>query len=271
MTGDSFKAREQAGWREKAAAYDDMFTQISSQAIDPLLDGLGELEGKRLLDIACGPGHLAAAAARQGAAAQGVDFADTMLAQARAKYPALTFSEGDAENLPFPEASFDAIACNFGILHFEDADAALAEAHRVLREGGRYGFTVWCSPDQGSDFMELVFGAVQAHGDLDVGLPPAPPMFRFADPAECVSAAKSAGFSDPQVSRLELSWTADTPEEILELIYKSIVRTPMLLEAQTPEVRARIHQAIVSGASKYQTDETIELSFPAMMTVAVKA
>ncbi len=270
MAEKTFKDLEHAGWREKASAYDDIFAQITRQAIDPLLDGLGDLAGKRLLDVACGTGHLAAAGASRGADVEGVDFADTMLAKASANYPDIAFSEGDAEKLSYRDASFDAIACNFGLLHLENADAAISEAHSVLREEGRYAFTAWCSPDQGCDFMKLVFGSIQAHGTLDVGLPSAPPMFRFADPNECVSAVQSAGFSKPEVSRLELKWTANRPEEILELIYKSIVRAPMVLEAQTPEARERIHEAIMAGAETHRSGDKIELAFPAMMTVVAK-
>ncbi len=270
MINKTFKELEQAGWRDKAAAYDDIFALITRQAINPLLDSFGDLTGKRLLDVACGTGHLAAEGARRGANAEGTDFADTMLAKASANYPEITFHEGDAENLFYENASFDVIVCNFGLLHFEDADAAISEAYRVLRDGGQYAFTAWCSPDQGCDFMRLVWGAVQAHGNLDVDLPPAPPMFRFADAEECENAVRSAGFSSPEISRLELVWTASRADEIIELIYKSVVRAPMVLEAQTPEARERIHAAIIAGAEEFRSENKIELAFPAMMTIATK-
>ncbi len=270
MVSKTFKELEQSGWRNKAAAYDDIFALITRQAINPLLDSFGDLTEKRFLDVACGTGHLAAESARRGAIAEGIDFADTMLAKASANYPDIAFHQGDAENLSYENSSFDAIACNFGILHFENADTAISEAYRVLRSGGQFAFTAWCSPDQGGDFMRLVFGAVQAHGNLDVDLPPAPPMFRFADPKECESATQAAGFSKPEVSRLELVWTANHPDEILELIYKSVVRTPMVFEAQTSEDRERIHAAIISGAEEFRSGSKIQIAFPAIMTIATK-
>ena len=70
------------------------------------------------------------------------------------------------------------------MLHIADADAAISQAHRVLKPDGRYGFSVWCGPAQGGVFFELVLGAIQEHGTLDVDLPPAPPIFRFADPED---------------------------------------------------------------------------------------
>ena len=70
--------------------------------------------GVRLLDVASGPGYLAAAAAQRGADVVGVDFADSMVDQARRIYPALTFRIGSAEDLPFPDDDFDAVGISFG-------------------------------------------------------------------------------------------------------------------------------------------------------------
>jgi ubiquinone/menaquinone biosynthesis C-methylase UbiE len=202
--------------------------------------------------------------------AAGIDFADTMIERASVNYPNVAFSDGDAENLPYADASFDAVACPLGLLHFDNADAAIAEAYRVLSKGGKYAFTVWCSPDQGCDFMRLVFDSIQTYGTLDVGLPPTPPMFRFANADECVKAVTGAGFLEPEVSRLELKWIAKHSDELMDMIYKSVVRAPMVLEAQTPENRDRINDAIRTGAEALRTKNGIELAFPAMMTVATK-
>ena len=65
-----------------------------------------------------------------------------MVAQASAAYPRF-FREGDAEQLPYRDASFEYVACAFGLLHLQQPEQAMAEAWRVLRSGGRYSFTVW--------------------------------------------------------------------------------------------------------------------------------
>lgn len=270
MVTKTFKELEKSGWQDKASAYDDNFALITQHAIDPLLDNFDNLVGKRLLDLACGTGHLAGESARRGAEAEGIDFANKMVEIATVNYPYIVFHEGDAENLFYEDESFDAVACNFGMLHFENAELAISEVYRVLHNGGQFAFTVWCSPDQGSDFMQLILGAVQKYGSLDVDLPPAPPMFRFSDSVECKNAVKSAGFSSPKTTRLELEWVASSPDQIIELIYKSIVRTPMILEAQTPEARERIHAAIIKGAEAFQTQGKVIMAFPAMMTTAKK-
>ena len=269
MAKSTFKELEQTGWRQKANAYDAWFATITRQAIEPTLDALGDnFSETRLLDICTGTGHLAGAAAKRGALAEGLDFADAMVAEARTNYPKLTFQVGDAENLPYADATFDNVACGSGHLHFGDADQAIKEAHRVLVPGGRYAFTVWCGPDRGGEMFKLIIDAVHKHGNLDVPLPPAPPLFRFADPHESRTTLERLGFNDVQTSVLNLVWEPNRAEDILEMIYKSIVRTPMLLDLQTPEARQRIHADIVQNSEKHRIDNKLKLGFAAALVAA---
>ena len=108
MIAPTFKQIEHAAWVGRAAIYDDLAGALTRQAIGAILDPLGELKGKRLLDVACGTAHLVGAAAARGADAEGVDFAAPMVAKATDNYPGLTFIEGDGEALPYQEASLDA-------------------------------------------------------------------------------------------------------------------------------------------------------------------
>lgn len=204
MDEKTFRDLEHQGWLEKAEAYRDMWGTITEQAITPILATFGDLSGKRLLDVGSGTGELTAEAAGRGATAEGLDFAATMVAKASQKYPRIPFREGDAEKLPYPDGRFDAAVCSFGLLHMADADCALQEARRVLKAGGRYTFTAWCGPEQGGDFFKLVMGAIREHGTLDVPLPPAPPIFRFADTGERVGALSQAGFAAPETASLQL-------------------------------------------------------------------
>ena len=77
MAERTFQALEQAGWVARAAAYDDLFATITDQAIAPILDSFGDIADKRLLDVACGTGHIAGVAAERGAKSEGIDFAST--------------------------------------------------------------------------------------------------------------------------------------------------------------------------------------------------
>jgi SAM-dependent methyltransferase len=188
---------------------------------------------------------------------------------ARRRYPRIEFREGDAENVAFDPASFDAVVCAFGILHIADPDKAIAEAYRVLRPDGRFAFTVWAGPDR-HDFFAIVLKALEAHGNTQVSLPPAPPIFRFSDPGECRNALTQAGFVDVSVVELALKWRAPSIEAIPDCIYKSTVRTSMVLERQTPAARDRIHEAIHKSAERFAQDGAYEIAWPAVLAAARK-
>jgi len=259
-----FKEAERIGWSEKAGVYDDFAGRITAGAAAPLLEAVGLGEDMAFLDICCGTGTLAAAAARRGADVTAIDFAAPMVEEARRRHPGISFAVGDAEALDFPAGSFDAAACAFGILHLADPDRAFREAHRVLRSGGRYAFTVWLGPPA-HQFFHLVNEAIAAHG-APVELPPAPPMFRFADPDEARRSMEAAGFRHVEVTELPLVWTISGPRDVLAYVEKCTMRVAMVLDRQTPQARARIHEAIVEGAAALGT----ELAWPALMTVGTR-
>jgi demethylmenaquinone methyltransferase/2-methoxy-6-polyprenyl-1,4-benzoquinol methylase len=93
--------------------------------------------GSTALDVATGTGDLAIELARRGAEVTGSDFAPAMLEIARGKAPGLRFEEGDALNLSYEDASFDAVTVGFGARNFSDLDRGLGEMARVTKPGGR--------------------------------------------------------------------------------------------------------------------------------------
>ena len=176
----AFRNFERSGWEGVVAEYDVSFGSLTAQAIGPLLDSVNAGKSVRLLDVASGPGYVAAAAAKRGAAVVGIDFSAPMVMEARRRYPGIQFQEGDAEALPFPDGSFDAVVMNFGMLHLGRPDQALVEARRVLADGGRIGFTVWAKPEETVGFG-ITLRAIQAYGTMKVPLPEGPPFFRFSE------------------------------------------------------------------------------------------
>ena len=263
-----FKALEQAGWTEKAPAYDEHFAAITDQAIHPIFNSVGEVAGRKVLDICCGTGNLAAAAAARGALVTGVDFAPTMIEIARSKVADVHFQVGDAEALPFPGDTFDVVLCAFGLWHLPEPDRALAEAARVLKKDGVYAYTTWLPPQQGWDMFDLLLKAVRRHGTMEVDLPPAPPPFRFADEGEAQRALEEQGFGNIAVQKRTALWTGSCGDELLDLIYKGIVRAPMIIEAQTPQAREAIKQEIRSEAEAMRADGKITMRWPYLLASA---
>ena len=115
--------------------------------------------GQRALDVACGTGVLACAAAeRVGPAGSvvGLDPNDGMLSVARRKSERVEWKSGRAESIPFPSESFDAVVSQFGMMFFEDRVATLREMWRVLRPGGRLAVAVCDAVERSPGYAEVV-------------------------------------------------------------------------------------------------------------------
>lgn len=267
----AFRDLEHAGWTSATADYDDAFSRLTTQSVPALLEAVRAGPGVRLLDIACGPGHGTAEGAKRGARATGLDFSATMLALARSRHPSLEFVEGDAEKLPFPDASFDAVTMNYGLLHLDRPDTALAEAARVLAPGGRFAFTVWAPPDQARAFG-IVLGAVARHGNPNVPLPPGPPFFRFSDPAEAARSLSAAGLVATGTTMVPQHWSFGRAGELFDAMLAGTVRTAALLKAQAPQALREIAGAIeIEVASYRQADGGFALPMPSVLSGGRKA
>jgi len=266
---DAFRAFEHAGWERIPERYHESFANLTTQAIGPLLDAADVRGGAHLLDVAAGPGYVAGAAAQRGASVVGVDFSAAMVAQAHRQYPALEFREGDAEALPFPDGRFDTVVTNFGLLHLARPEKALAEAHRVLRSGGRIAFTVWAKPEVALGFG-IVLRAVQSHGNTNVPLPLGPPFFRFSEPRECSRVLLEAGFVTPAVTQVPQVWRLRSPAALFEIMLQGTVRTAGLLRAQTAEALDAIRADIRDAAKAHRKGDSIELPMPAVLASAIK-
>ena len=265
----SFHSFEQSGWQRAADRYGDAFGGLTSQTIPRLLTAVNVSSGTRLLDVASGPGYVAAAAAAVGAVAVGVDFSSEMVRLAAGRYPGIVFQEGDAEALAFPDQSFDAVTINFGVLHLARPDAALAEAYRVLVPGGRVALTVWAKPEVSVGFG-IVLRAIETHGRMDVPLPEGPPFFRFSDPDEAARSLGAAGFVRPHVEEIPLVWRLESSGALYEAFIEGAVRTAALLKGQTLEATAAIRRAIVESLGPYRRGGGYELPMAAVLSSAAR-
>ena len=253
-----------------SAHYHDIAGRITRQAVAPLLDRAKVRRGDVLIDIATGPGYVAAAARERGAYVVGMDFSPEMIADARANFPGLRFDQGDAESLSYEHGSFDIATCAFGMLHFPNPGRVVAEAHRILRPRGRFVFTVWCNPGKAK-----LFGAIadimQRFADPQaVKLPTGPGAFMLSDPLVCTAVMEAAGFADVGVEEIPCQFTVGARSDILEFLHKCAPRALPLYEAQTGDVRAKIDQALKEQGAKALATDGGRIACPALVIHGIR-
>ena len=148
---------------------------VAAQIVqEELCEAIDVLPGRRLLDVACGAGNGAIAAARRQAEAVGLDYVPALLERARERAAAegyeIEFVEGDAQALPFEDASFDYVISTFGAMFAPDQEKAAAELLRVCRPGGKIGMANW--PPRGLVGGGM-FKVIAGHAPPPPGVPPA--------------------------------------------------------------------------------------------------
>lgn len=138
----ALKDQHRATWAD--GNYAAVAEHIADTPPTAILDAV-DVRGRDLLDVATGTGNLAIAAARAGARVTGLDLTDELLGVARARADGLgiAFDEGDAEALPYGDASFDVVTSIFGVQFAPRADVVASELRRVVRPGGRIALVNW--------------------------------------------------------------------------------------------------------------------------------
>ena len=259
VDADAFNAFEAAGWETQAAGYEDFFGQITTRLVDPLLDAAEIRAGERVLDVATGPGYVAAEAAERGAVTIGLDNAEAMLSRARRRLPQIEFRRGSVEALPFPDGSFDAVVGNFILLHLGRPEQAAAEFVRVLAPGGRVALTVWDVPEKARLLGVLVDAVAAAEATPPAEIPVGPPIFRFADDREFDRLFRDQGLEDIEVRTIASSHAAPSPDDLWRGLLGGTVRTSALILRQSEEVQRRIRAAFDRIVQQYQVGDRLEI------------
>ena len=165
MDTSAVKARQQAMW----ASGDYAIIGTTLQIVGELLCEAVDLRaGERVLDVAAGNGNATLAAARRFAEVTSTDYTTSLLERGRDRAGAerldIAFQFADAENLPFPDASFDIVLSTFGVMFAPAQQQAATELLRVCRPGGRIGLASW-TPE---GFIGDLFRTIATH------VPPVP-------------------------------------------------------------------------------------------------
>jgi SAM-dependent methyltransferase len=269
---DEFTRFEHEGWERVADKYDSVWSSLTRQFIPFLVDAAAIKAGMSLLDVACGPGYLSDAVRKAGAVPKGIDFSEKVIAIAKKTFPDLSFTQGDAQNLPFEDTSFDRVLINFGLLHLSHPEKGCAEACRVLESGGRFGFTVWAGPEENPG-AKIVNDAIEAHANLDVGLPEGPPHYLYGDRQECQKVLEQAGFdgSSMNYNTRTVEWRLPSASYFFQAERDAGVRTAGLFARQPPKRLEAIRVAIENGIREYSRGNEIALPMAARVVVVSKA
>jgi SAM-dependent methyltransferase len=247
---EEFKRFEAEGWGQKAESYASLTGALTTRVVEPLLDAARVARGDRVLDVATGPGYVAAAALERGAEPVGIDIAEGMVAVARRDHPGIEFMLADAEDLPFEPGCFDVVAANFVVNHLPQPERAAGEFARVLRPGGRVAFSVWDS-DERNRWYGLARETLADVGELREGALPAgaPDPTRFAEEAEARALLAGAGLDRGFAMRhLEFGWPVPSGESLWASLLAGSVRTAARIQAQEPDVQRRIREEFTRRA-----------------------
>ena len=226
-------------------------------------------QGQRVLDVACGTGVLACAAAdRAGTSGEvvGLDPNEDMLTVARRKSTRIEWQNGRAESLPFPDKSFDAVVSQFGLMFFDDQRTALREMMRVMKSGGRMAVAVWDSLDHSPGYDALAAPIERLFGNSVADAFRAP--FVLGDPELLLSLCADAGIASSKVTRHKGTVRFASIESLLYAERMCVWTLGGLLDDAQFELLLKEAEQVLQPF--VATDGTVAFDLPALIVTASK-
>lgn len=250
--------RAAAGWGNRADRVRDWGMPVSAA----MVDGLALAPGRRVLELAAGPGDtgfMAAELVGPGGVLVSSDGAEAMLEVARSRAAQagvdnVEFAQLELEWIDLPTASVDAVLCRWGIMLTVDPNTAAQEVRRVLRSGGRAAFAVWDKPER-NPWATIPSMTMIALGHSEPPDPNGPGMFRLAADGALQELLESAGFVEVTVNPVEVhrrySAVSEYIDETLEL---SPIMGSAFRELPDADQRAIVEQ-ITSAAQAFRAQD----------------
>lgn len=245
-----------AGWRKWWETFEHGFQHLSDRMIE-----LAEIRaGHHVLDIATGIGEPAITAAHQVGSAGRVlatDISPQMLEIARERAAALglqnlDFREMDAETLDFPENSFDAILCRWGLMFLPNLADAMDRIRRLLVPNGKFSAVIWDGPPK-VPMIGVPMGVVIKMFDLPPPPSEVPTLFSLSAPGVLEQAFTQAGFADVESERITVMTEFDSPDAYTNMLKDVSAPIIALLADKPSERQAEVWQAISDGVRTWTT------------------
>jgi SAM-dependent methyltransferase len=208
---EAVKAKQNTAW--SSGDYGIIANRVAMVS-EVLCDRADIVAGSRVLDVAGGTGNTAMAAARCGAEVTSLDYVPELLARGReiaeaARFDNIDWVVGDAENLPFEDASFDAVISALGVMFAPNHERAASELVRVCRPGGMIAIASW-TPD---GFVGGLFRTIGKHVPPPAGVKP-PPLWGTE---EHVRMLLGDGVADMRAERHTMSQRFRSPQEFVDM------------------------------------------------------
>jgi SAM-dependent methyltransferase len=245
---DDMKARQQAMWASGDFAVIGTTLQIVGES---LCEAVDLAAGSRVLDVACGNGNAALAAARRFCKVTGLDYVPALLERAaeraRAERLELETIEGDAERLPFEDGQFDVALSTFGIMFAPDQEQAAREIVRVVKPGGTIGLANW-TPE---GFIGQLLKTVGKHVPPPAGV--ASPIYWGMDSRleELFRGTRSVS-----TTRKEFAFRYDSASHFISVFRRFYGPTYKAFGALSPEAQLRLADDITALAGRFNRSKT---------------
>lgn len=230
---------------------------------------LAPQKDEQILDIATGTGLTARNIARSGAKVTGVDIAQGLLNAAREiadeEGLSVDWQLGDAENLPFADASFDAAVSTFGIMFASNQEAAINELARVVRPGGRIAIAAWL-PESTAVNLRQVVAPFMPPPPQTASPPPSP--FNWGDP-EWIQQALGPYF-ELGCENAELTHRVASPEDAWKVYVDGFGPIRATANALDTDRRSELKTAFAKWINGFSTDLGIALTYQYLLTVGTR-
>lgn len=277
MDPKRIKNEQRRAWEENAPGWRRHWGV--REALAPVTDALFEMadlkEGQWVLDVATGIGEPALSVARRvGPTGKvvGIDLAPRMIEYAgeRARAEGLknaSFHVLDAEELlDWPEASYDAALCRFGLVYLPELARALRGIHHVLTPRAPFASAVWAAPER-VPFIQLAKETIHRVTGLPGPAPGMPHAFALAERGRLEQALSSAGFEQIRGERVTVVIELASAAEYVEVM-RETTRLGALVDDKAPEKKDEAWAALAEAAGAF-ADATGKLSFPCDATCVV--